>query len=401
MSAITGAAPRGPGAGGDAPRALAWISRTDAYGPALIVGLLLSLLTYAGVLAYHGNPTGFVRFGTDFAAAIRPPHGAVVAKGTGYDGQYFWSLAQDPLILHTRTLIAFATQTFRLQRIAYPALAWLLAGGRGVLIPWTLIALNLLVIVGATLAFSQWARRRGMSGWWGLAFGLLPGFVYAVLADLSDALAVTSMVAGLVAYREGRRWRAAVLLALAGLAREPMMLAVAAVGIDGLERSWRTTGVVAKASATLRAWWPAAIVPGLAFIGWQAYVDYRIGRPMSDPGTAFAAPFIGVANEVHHALGYTPLRGAWDLCYLALMLVGIVVAAALVRRRRCPVSIAALLFGLVLPVLVFGDPISYARLSAPMFACLLLVGLERRSRPVLAIAVAVATLGALVPFGVV
>jgi hypothetical protein len=69
-----------------------------------------------------------------------------------------------------------------------------------------------------------------------------------------------------------------------------------------------------------------------------------------------------------------------------------------VWRRRTAASIAALLFGLSLLVLVFGDPWSYTRLSAPMFAALLLCGLELRHRPALLLCAAAAGLALLAPF---
>jgi len=421
----------------------------DVLGPALVACLLPALLVCAGLVAYDGNPTGLIRFGTDFAAAIHPPRGAVVTRGSGYDGQYFWALAQDPLLLRARTLAAFADQTFRLQRVAYPALAWLAAGGGRALIPWTLIAVNVVAIVAATLAVAAWLRRRGRCGWWSLGLALQPAFAYAVLADLSDALAVAALVGGLIAYWERRRWTAAALLTVAVLAREPMLLAVAAIGIDlvlgregtgslsraagghrlaggvrrmpgavrlGARAGWAgprarcaspravCVGAVRHAVRRVRvagrALWPVTVVPVIAFAGWLAYVDVRLGGAQSDPGTAFAGPMAGVAAEVRRALRSAPIDAAWDLAYLTLMLAGILAAALLVARRRCAASLAALLFGLTLPWMVFGGALSYTRLSAPMFACLLLAALARRSRPALALCAAVASLGPLVALGI-
>ncbi|MGH2915789.1 MAG: hypothetical protein ACRDMX_12465, partial [Solirubrobacteraceae bacterium] len=159
-------------------------------------------------------------------------------------------------------------------------------------------------------------------------------------------------------------------------------------------------GPRARMRAVIGSPWPVAAAPALAFAGWHLYIQSRLGGSTLDPGTAFATPFVQFASEFHRAIHHPPLRGAWDLCYLALMLCGIVAAAALVWRRRSPVAVTALLFALTLPVLAFGDAISYTRLSAPMFACLLLEGLQRRSRGVLALCGAVALMGALLPFGV-
>jgi hypothetical protein len=94
------------------------------------------------------------------------------------------------------------------------------------------------------------------------------------------------------------------------------------------------------------------------------------------------------------------VSSAWDLAYLGLMLAGLGAAVALARRSVSAPVIAALLFSLSLLVLTFGNDWSYTRLSAPLFATLLLAGLERRARPAIAVCVAVAALGALVPLAI-
>jgi hypothetical protein len=381
-------------------RLSAWLSATDAFGPALIVALVLGLLVIPGLAIYRGNPTGFVRFGREWAGDIRPPPGAVVETKTGYDGQFFWAQAQDPLLLRDRTVAAFKHAGFRLGRVAYPALAYVLAAGWPSAIPWTLLAINALMILGVTIAFSQYARRRGWSGWWGLAVGLLPGFMFATLGDLSDVLAVASMLGGLMMWQQRRRWPAAGLLTLAVLAREPMLLAAAAVAVDACVGAWRSHrhGSLRVAISSL---WPAAAVPVLAFGAWQAYVHVRYGGSTADPASAFQPPFVGIVDEVRRALGNGPaVSSAWDLAYLALMLAGLGAAVALVRRSVSAPAIAACLFAISLLVLTFGNDWSYTRLSAPLFACLLLGGLERRVRAAIGVCVAVAALGALVPFAI-
>jgi hypothetical protein len=376
---------------------------TEAVGPGLLVGLLLALLVGGGLRAYHGDPLAFVRFGRDFVGLIHPPRGAVVYSDAGNDGQYFWSLAQDPLLRNHDTLQAFATQSFRLQRIAYPALAYLLAAGRSAATGWTLLGLNVAIVLLATVLFALYARRRGWSGWWALGVGLLPGLQYAVLGDLSDALAVTTMLGGLIAWRHRRHRAAAALLTVACLAREPMMLAVLAIGIEttlDVRRRVHQPGGSLRRAVREGSWTPL-LVPVAAFCAWQLYIHARVGVSTSAPWTAFAAPFTQVVAELRHALqNATPIDGAWDLLYLTGMLAGIGLAIAHARRGRSATALAALLFALVLPVLTFGYAWSYTRLSAPLFACLLLLGLERRSRGTLALCGAIAILGALVPLSI-
>jgi len=376
-----------------------FLDRTQAFGPALLVAVMLALLIGPGLMLYRGNPTGFIRFGREWVTETHPPAGAVIDTPTGYDGQYFWALAQDPLLLAKRTVASFKDAGFRLQRIAYPALAYALAAGRTAALPWTLLAINLAVVIAITMAFAAYARRRGWSGWWALGVGLLPGLQFATMGDMSDALAVACMLGGLMAWERRRRWTAAGLLAVAALAREPMLLAVAALAIDAGARWWscrREPGALRRAVA---AAWPALALPTVLFLGWQAYVHVRHGTGTSAPGTAFQAPLVGLADEFGRSLrGTATISSSWDLAYLAAIVAGIGVAFAHVRRGITAPGVAALLFGLILLVLTFGNDWSYTRLSAPLFAALLLAGLERRMRPALAVCTSVAVLGALVPF---
>jgi hypothetical protein len=111
------------------------------------------------------------------------------------------------------------------------------------------------------------------------------------------------------------------------------------------------------------------------------YVDARYGGNAAATSHGFLPPLHGFIDEIRHPVSNdSVLARAWNLGYLGLMLAGIGVAVTLVRRNLTAVSFCASLFGLSLLVLVFGDAWSYTRLSSPLFAALLLCGLERRAR---------------------
>jgi hypothetical protein len=369
----------------------------------LAVAVLFAIVIGGRLHTYHGNATGFALFGAQFALYTHPPLNAEINSVYGYDGQFFYLLARDPLLLHASTLADFRHLTgeaFRMQRVAYPALAFIAAGGDRSALPWTMLVVNLIVVLAATAGFALLARRYGWSPWWALAVGLLAGFLTGTLRDLSDPVAVASMVGGLLMWQRRRRWWAAAFLSVAVLAREPMALAVVAVAIDELVQWWRHRGEPGAVRTAVREAWPAVVVPALAYVGWQAYIGARYGTVVASSGQAYLPPFVGVVDEVGHALDDPHvLNRIWDLIYIALMVVGIGAAIAMVARgASTAAAIAALLFGLSLLVLVFGDPWSYTRLSAPMFAALLVAGLQRRNPPALVVCAAAATLTVLVPF---
>lgn len=378
------------------------VLRLDVIGPLFAVVVLFAVVIAGRFETYHGNATGFVLFGQHWVQFTGPPRAALINSPDGYDGQFFYLQAKDPLLLHDSTVAGFrgANEAFRMQRVAYPALAWLLAAGQLSGLPWSLLAINVLVILGITAGFALYARGRGWSGWWALAVGFLAGFLTATLRDLSDPLAVAGMLAGLIMWQRGRRWWAAGLLTVAVLAREPMILAVAAIALDAAWRWWRAGHTARGLRHAARQAWPAVVVPAGAFIAWQAYVNVRYGGNAASTSLAFLPPFQGLIDEIRHAVDVAPGRRsvAWDLAYLSVMSAGIVAAIALAWQKVTVAGIAAVLFGLSLLVLVFGDPWSYTRLSAPMFAALLLGGLEKRSRMTLAICVAGAAMTAVAPF---
>jgi hypothetical protein len=369
--------------------------RTQAFGPLIVVAAVVAVNIGLSLGSFNGNPTGFVRFGSNLSGVTHPPASALVQSRTGYDGQYFWAIAQDPLLLHQQTIDALRTQAFRLQRVAYPGLAFVVSGGNRSALPWALLGLNCMFILAITAAFSAYAIRQGWSGWWGLAIGLLPGLKFALLGDMSDVLAVAALLSGLMLWRDRRRWAAAWLLAVAVLAREPMMLAPAAIALETSLDSWRSRHVPGALRRAWRTAWPPVVIPSVLFLLWQAYLTMRLGTSPTAPGTAYQRPVVGIVTEIHRALHGSVLVGGWDLVYLCLMVAAIVVALVGAWKRPTAASITAALVGISLLVLTFGSDWSYARLSAPMFAALLLSGLAQRRRPALFLCAAVAVLGAI------
>ena len=385
--------------------------------PVLVVALGLGLTIGPRLAAYHGNPTGFVQFGRQFAHDTHPPAGAIVGSPIGYDGQFIWIHARDPLALHvsTRANLDAAGRGYDLQRVAYPALAALLAAGRTDVLPWTLLSVNVLALLAITAAVAAYARTRGRSVWWGLAIGLTPGLVMGTLRDLGDPLAITAMLGGLIAYERGRRWPAAMLLTLAVLAREPMIVAVAAVAVEMLAGLWSARSASETRRRVTRAW-PVVVVPMIIFIGWQLYTrSLTLPAVPSSPVTharAVAAtrapagsdslvlpPLSDFRTEIRRTMTIdTPSAAAWDLTYIALVLAGMVAAVAALRRGPWASTVTGVLTAAVLTVIFFGDQWGISRYGAPLFGALLLSGLRAGLRASPRLCAAAAALTLLIPF---
>jgi hypothetical protein len=363
------------------------------------------LLAFAGteIAADHGNPAALVQFGTQFVRTTHPPAGDPIQKGPGYDGQLYWLQAHDPLLLRRSTAIRLQTVSagFPLRRPAYPALAWLLAGGQASLLAWSLLAINVIAILSLTAAFAVYARRRGWNPAWAFVIGLSPGIVVSATRDLSDVLATCAMFAGLLAFNRRRAWLAGGLLAVAALAREPMVLSAVAVALALTAECWRSRSL-RGAAAIVRRGWPAVALPVAAYVGWGAYL--RTLPPSTGTGgatgdTPIFPPFRDFYVAAQHALASGSVAHIlFVLPYLALTAGAIVLALWMLRRGRTAALWMTVLYGvLVMPTIFLTDGIALTRYTAPLFLCLMLAGLENRSRPAIAIAAGATAMTFLLP----
>jgi hypothetical protein len=368
--------------------------------PVAVVALVLTLAITLDVRAYGDNLTGFIQFGSTFAHATHPPSGAFVSSPSGYDGQFFYVQARDPLLLHDSTVNALraAGEGFRLQRVGYPALSALVAEGQPGAIPFALLAVNVLLLLAVACGFAMYARRQGWSTLWALAVALMPGMLLATARDLSDPLAMAGLVSGLLLWRGGRRWPAALGLTVAVLTREVMMLAVVAVGAEACARGYRARATAGAWRATAAQVWPVVVIPSAIFATWQAYLMARYGGPIG--GAGLSVPLVNLVQELRGAFrGYAP-TAVWDLAHVLLILAASGTAMWSLRRRVTVINAAAcaLTLGVLVPTL--GDVWSDARLSAPLFTLLLVDGLHQRNRYAVGIGTTAAAMTILIPFAI-
>jgi thiamine transporter ThiT len=373
------------------------LARHDVVGPVLVTAAVLLALVGARLVQYDRDPTGFVQFGRAAAPVVMPPADARIASDIGYDGQFFYVQAVDPLLRdRARSALIATNGEYRAQRVLYPALAYVAAAGSEDAVPWTMLLLNVAAALAATAAVALFARDRGASGWWALAVGLCPGVVLAVLRDLSEPLAVAGLVSGLVAWRLRRPWIAGAALTAAVLAREVMVLAVIAIAFEAVWRrlSKRDAPVVGDA---LRA----CVPPIAAFAAWQLYLLDRFDRLASSttPDGQFLSPFEGLIDSADRAISDPSLGSVvWDLGFLILVVAAMVVAVLAARRGPNAPAVTALCFA-VLAVLVTydADHWNYTRITAPLMASLVVLGLDEEDRAALTVPALAACLTLLIP----
>jgi hypothetical protein len=204
------------------------VLRSSPLAVATTVFLLYGVWVGIAHFHLHHRMADFAEVGQQFveksssSAAIDADRGLVTSP-SGYDGQFFLFMAQDP-----RGAVGnLDNPSYRYGRPVYPILARGLALGQRSAIPFMLVAINVLAAAMGTLALAILLRRRGQSPWYALIFGLYPGIFVAVLRDLSEALAY-ALVAWAILLFDGANRRGLVassaLLAVAALTRETTLL---------------------------------------------------------------------------------------------------------------------------------------------------------------------------------
>lgn len=311
------------------------LRRHPAAGPAaLTAAAFVVLAALRWLVAAHRDITRWILAERPFADPATVPHGLHVAAQNGYDGQFYYRIALDPLDLHRTAHGITLDSAERLGRIGYPALAWVVSlGGRPGLVPWALVVVNILALVAIAWVGALLAADSGRSPWWGLAFSGFCAFEFSFARDLCEPTAAAFALAALLALRRRRFLGAALLFTAAGLCRETALIYV------GGWLAYRAYAVLRRrrpVGAPDLAW----LVPLAGFGAWQLIVAGSYGRlPLTAAsGPNESLPFVGLVVGVHHLLlGHDALE-VLGLFHLAVLAVVLALTALVVRDARNPTA---------------------------------------------------------------
>ena len=139
------------------------LTRTDR---PIVPGLIALLAALAFVLVRwqtwaKGDISRFILVGRHFATVPRLPHGIAVSPTFGYDGQFFYRLALNPVNFSHIAYGIRVDQPYRYMRIGYPWLAWLVSLGQHVLVPVVLVAINIVAIGAMGYLGGMFAQQGG------------------------------------------------------------------------------------------------------------------------------------------------------------------------------------------------------------------------------------------------
>ncbi len=376
-----------------------WVDRPRRV--AGIAGIAGALVAGARIVVVgHGKVATFIVVGSNHVRARLPP-GVPVRRGQGYDGQFFYRMALGPVNFnHTAYGIRMDTLS-RFERISYPALSWLVAGGRSWLVPWSLVVVNILGLACLGALGAMIARESGRHSWWGLLVPGYFGFLWVLSRDLAEIVTATFVVAGVVALRRNRFVLAATAFSVAVLSRETALLVVAALAVqrplatigDRLSASRSMAGrtrpvAVASGAVEARAT-PAVtwIAPGVSFLAWQLVVRLATGSwPLLTSGQHnLDAPFAGLAQGFGHYVDLFPSRSA-VLWFGELLILIVVVAVAAVALRTTTARLyeraAWLAYGVLAltlaPGIWLGDVGFRSLDDLYVFSCIVLLSAKQR-----------------------
>jgi len=304
-----------------------------------IVTGLIALLAAAGFVAARWEMwsrrsiSRFILIGQNFGHPAQLPPGMPLRAKTGYDGQFYYRLAINPLNFHQTAYGVTIDQAYRFMRIGYPLVTWFISFGQSSLVPYMLVAVNVAAIGALGYIGGRLAVQGGRHAAWGL---LLPGYfglVTSLCRDTAEPVAAAAMLAGLLAIRGRRRRLAAAFLAFGVLTRETVMVLVAAIAIV------RVVGFLRGRYRPGRddiVW----ALPAAVFVVWELLVFlFTASLPMltdggRNAGTPFIAPFDALRSNLHHIDWHSYNAIDVWLAEVAVLLVFAVAALCTLRTSR-------------------------------------------------------------------
>jgi hypothetical protein len=256
--------------------------------------------------------------------AVRVGDQADAMAVSGYDGQFYFYLAQDPRVMvtcaHGRAHCPIDASPLREQRILYPMTARLLTLGNPQALHIALFVIDFAAILLTALLVGQLCVMAGASRWLGAAVAIYFGELQGLVRDLADPYAVFWTVLAVYFLRKDRPLWCAAAVSAALLTREQLVLALPLLVLPLLAR---------------RRWQTAALFLGIAsgpFVAWQAILRAIFGvwglQGSFATTDGVHVPFAGL-----WAQRFTPEFGDM-IAFVAVPLVAAAVVALACLRRH-------------------------------------------------------------------
>jgi hypothetical protein len=310
--------------------------RTASPWPGLNRPIVPAVIAFLGWLGFalarwqiwaKGHLSLFILAGHTYTHRAQLPRGLLLVPSAGYDGQFYYRLALDPVNWNKTAFGITMDQSYRYTRIGYPVLAWLVSLGQHQLVPIALVVINLLGVAAMAFLGGMFARESGRHALWGLAFAAYFGLVISVGRDTAEPLAEACMLGGLLAYRRSKPVLATCLFAVGAVTRETILLAPAAIAVTRLVAMARRRARPGLADLT---WVVPACVYGVLEIAVHFVVKGEFPL-LANGNRNLAVPFTAMADALRFDIRHinTAHLSPIDVALLEYATLGIFVLAGL------------------------------------------------------------------------
>jgi hypothetical protein len=365
------------------------LNRPIVPGVIAFVGWLGFVLARLEIWA-GGNLSRFILLGSGRSGFTHPaqlPRGVVIGdpNQAGYDGQFYYRLALDPFDWARTAFGITMDQSYRYTRIGYPVLAWLVSFGQHQLVPYSLVAVNLVGVAAMAVLGGMFARDSGRHALWGLAFAAYFGLVISVGRDTAEPVAEACMLGGLLAYRRSRYLLATALFTFGAITRETILFAPAGIAVVRLVAMARRRARPGLADLT---WVVPAVVYGVLEVAVHFVVKGQFPL-LANTNRNLTTPFTALYDALKYAVGHinTAHLSPIDIALLEYATLAVFIAGglAVIGVTTAPVHerLAFVFFVLELGLLssqiwtsTFGDGRSL--IEPYLMALILLVATPRR-----------------------
>ncbi|VAX16904.1 hypothetical protein MNBD_NITROSPINAE01-1752 [hydrothermal vent metagenome] len=313
-----------------------WFSTGSPAFASLIV-FLVYLAIVANFIDNHKSNVGFlICIGDRFAGeGLKDKNVPVLPNSNGYDGAFYYRLAMDPLLKDKSATPRVDIPAYRQQRILYPLTAKIMSFGNDKLIPFMLMMVNLVCLATLAWVCARIAINAGLWAGWGMFTPFYAGFAISVYRDLAEPMGALLLISSLLAIRKEKYPTAAMLLALAALARETTILVGVAIAI-----AWAITPIIGKFFSKTERFPKVPLYVGLAPLAtyaiWQLAIYSMWGIfSAQHGGHNLGVPFMGVYNEIKGYLaGYQIHYRTYDLFLIAgIFATGLIVTINLCSKK--------------------------------------------------------------------
>jgi hypothetical protein len=307
------------------------------FGPSVLVFVVAVGLALLVLATHHWDPMAFVRLGTRYGQGN--PRGTI-----GYDGQFAYQIAVHPFDAAPYLDIP----AYRYQRILYPVAAHIVGMGQPSLIPWALIALNVLALTVGTQALGSLLSRQGLSRWYAVTAGIFVGQLVSLRLDLNEPLGLALSLLGIHAFERGRHQLGALCFCLSVLSKETGLVFVGGYLVYLLvNRRWRTCIETTAISLGPFALWQTVLWITFGQIGMRSG---GLGAT-SFSLIPFGALFSFALDDMWATVSILLILGS--LVVLPCLALAIHLARSFWQRRFSPIAVALALLLIMMATLPF------------------------------------------------